>query len=90
MTVTRALPTLTVGSEDDVLVPSNMHGGDSYPPQEPARVPPVTTAATGTGSNDDLRSLQRFLEQTGVITAGETFSSAAELSAYTRGRMSRG
>ena len=30
-----------------------------------------------------------FLEQTGVIPAGESFSSADELRAYVRGRMSR-
>ena len=70
-------------------MPSNVHGGDAYTPEEPARVPPVTTAATGTESNEDLPGRQRFLDQRGVIPAGETFLSAPELSAYLRGRMSR-
>ena len=83
------LPALPVGSDDAGLVPSNMHGDDAYSPEEPARVPPATPAAAGTGSSDDLPSLQRFLEQTGVIPAGETFSSDAELRAYVSVRMSR-
>ena len=47
-TVTRALPTLPVGPNDDGLVPSNVHGGDAYTPEEPACVTTVKTAATGT------------------------------------------
>ena len=88
-TAARILQTFPVGSDDVGLVPSNVLGDDASYPEEPARVPSATTAAAGTGSSDDLPSMQRFLEQAGVIPAGEEFSSAAELRAYVRGQMSR-
>ena len=88
-TATRALPTLPVGLDDVGLVSSKVHGDDAYSREEPARVPPVTTVPAGNGSSDGLPSPQSFLEQTGVIPAGETFSSAAELRAYVRGRIIR-
>ena len=87
-TVAHMLPALSAGSDDAGLVPSSVHRDEAYPSEEPVRIPPATPAAAGTGSGDNLPGLQRFLEQTGVIPAGESFSSAAELRAYVRGRMS--
>ena len=85
----RTVSALPAGSDDSGLIPARVHRDEAYPSDEPAHTPPVTRVAAGGGSGDDLPGLQKFLEQTGVIPAGESFSSAAELRAYVRGRMSR-
>ena len=77
------------GCDDAGLIPAGIHRDEAYPSEEPAHIPPVTPVAAGGGSGDDLPGFQKFVEQTGAIPAGESFSSAAELRAYMRGRMSR-
>ena len=72
-----------------MLLPASVQRSDAYSSEEPGRSVTVATAGAGGGSGDDFPGLQRFLEQMGVIPTGETFSSAAELLAYVRVRMSR-
>ena len=85
----RPVSALPAGYDDAGLIPASVHRDEAYISEGPAPTPPVTSAAAGGGSGDDLLGLQRFLEQTGVIPAGESFSSADELRAYVRGRISR-
>ena len=85
----RPASVLPVSYDDAGLDPASVHRDEAYTSERHATAPPVTSAAAGGGSGDDLSGLQRFLEQTGVIPAGESFSSADELRAYVRGRMSR-
>ena len=88
-TAVRTLSALAAGSDDASLIPASVHRDEAYPSEEPDHIPPRRPAAAGSGSGDDLPCLEKFLEQTGVIPAGESFSSAAELRTYVRGRMSR-
>ena len=88
-TAVRTVSALPAVSDDASLIPSSVHRDEAYPSEEPVHIPPVTPVSAGGGSGDDLLDLQKFLEKTGVIPAGESFSSADELRAYVRGRMSR-
>ena len=85
----RPVSAFPAGSDDAGLIPASVHRDEAYISEGPAPTPPVTPAAAGGGSGEYLPGLQTFLEQTGVIPAGESFSSAAELRSYVRGRMSR-